>query len=189
MATTTQNDKIFDFIIRPIMVSMMNIQIFSFFVAMSAKMGVIRKSNFSISSNSVLKIAVFFSSWLTFITTQQRTKFFFKEFSSRFCERKIFSTIFASTCYLTLSSNRFKSTFFRTANCFCFRKSNSWNAEGFTTNLTNKISLLFLKIYRTVPRTKKIFIFFCFPELCFENFITKITIGFHIRQYNTQMVY
>ncbi len=188
MATFTKNLKIFDFIIKPIMVYMMNIQSFIRFFANRTFVRVKRECKFSITSLSMFKRAVIFKSILRFIATNDRTKLFFKEFCSRFRKCKKFTTQFTISRHLRSKFHRLITTFFRTIKCFRFTNSMDWNRKHFSTEITRNNSLFFLEVGTTFKRAKKIFSIFEFVRLNFKKFITKRAIYFHIQHDSTQEV-
>lgn len=169
------------------MIFMMYIHVFLYFIAESTFFRKIRVSNFSISSYSMFIITVLFSSWLRFITTNERTKFFFRIFCSRFWKTKIFSAKFALPSDLRIKLDSFISAFCRTTNCFTFRQSENCNRK-FIATMTSQFNLFFLKLSSTFKRTKKIFIFFCLPKLSLKNFMTKSAIDFHMQHDDTREV-
>lgn len=187
MATATQNNQIGNIIIKTVIVLMMHIHVFFCFFAESTVIWKFRKSNLSISSLSMFKLTVFNCSWLRFITTDNRTEFFFKVFCSRFWKTKILSTTLTLSCKLRLKLNSFISAFRRATNCFAFRKAQNRDRKFIATN-TSQFDLFFLKFSAAIKRTKEIFISFCLPQLCFKMFITKRAVDFHIQHDNTQEV-
>jgi len=184
MATSAQNRKVGDFIVRPIMVDMMNIHMLFSFFAETTDIRKILKSYFSISSFSMYKLTIFSSTRLRFITAFQRTKNLFKVFCSGFAERKIISAIFTLASNRTQSSSSFKRTFSRTTYNFCFRKSKSWNLKRFFTNTAYESRFLLSKISMTLKRTKKVFMPFDSPGLNSHDFFTRSAVYFHIQNYN-----
>ena len=186
VAATAQNNQIGNIIIRSIMVYMMNIQNFRF-VANSTEIRKLRESIFSISSYPSQKLTILFCSRLRFITTRNRTKLFLKEFSSRFWETKIITAALTLSSDLRLKFYGLISAFTRTTNCFISRDSQDRYRKFFAT-YTNQFNLFLFKFIAALQRTKKIFIFFCLPKLCFKSFFTKRTSSFHIRHHHTQEV-
>ena len=176
MATYTKNAKIFEFVIFPIMVNMMNFQVF--FVFFSAKIAfsqIMTKSYFAIFCFMFIS-----SSFLT-ITTVKRAIFFIKVFCLRFWKGKIFTTNFTSTSHGKHSTNSFVRTFRRTSRGLIFLN-DLWSSEKLlSTFRTNYRNFNGSKFVLTFFGAKKIFILFDLPKLCFNLNAALAAINFHIQ--------
>ena len=183
MTTYTKNTKIFEFIVFPILVYMMNFQIFFFFL--TAKIAFFRqvtKSYFAIFCLMCIS-----TSFLT-ITTIKRTIFFFEMFCSRFWKSKFLSANFTISSYRKHQTNSFMRTLCRTTSSLILFKDFRGAKEFFFTNRASYFNFFSPKLILTFLGTKKILMFFYFPLLCFEKYIAERAFDFHIRHNSTQEV-
>jgi len=175
MATFAKNAKIFDVIIFPVMVNMVNIQ---FLVFLSAKIALFRevtKSYFAVFCH------VFIPSCFLAITTVKRAVLFFKVFCSRFWKSKFFSTNFTSTSHREHFAYSFCRTFCRATRCLISFNSFRCAEKFSSTYRTVQANFFSLKSVLTVHRTKEVFRLFCFPKGCFKLFRAMTTFNFHIQ--------
>lgn len=180
MATNTKNAKIFDVIIFPIMVNMMNLQIFfSFFFAKVAFFRILSKSYLAIFC--LVRISSCFST----ITAINRAILFFKMFCSRPGKSKFFSTNFADTSHGKHLTNCFVRACWRTSNCVVTFNDFRSAKKSFSANSTDYRNFNSTKFIFTLARAKKIFMFFDLPELRFNFNATLAAIDFHIQPCNT----
>ena len=182
MTRNTENAKICNVIILPILVNMMYLQFFRGFTTKIAFVREFTQSHFSI----------FFlfcnSSSFTTIAAIGRTIFFFKVFCSRFWKGKFLSTNFTIASHGKHLANRFMCTFLRTTSgLICFKDFRSAK-KFFSAYRTNNRNLFCLMSEFAVLGAKKIFMFLCLPKLCFKLFRTMSTVDFHIRHDITRKV-
>lgn len=185
MAAATQNSKIGNIVVRPIVVYMMYIHALFCFVADKASVRKLRKGILPIPTFSVFKLTVIGASRLIFITAKYRAVFFLRVLSSRLWKKEKLAAKFTITRYLRLTTNRFVPAFFRAANCFGFRKTPFRNGEIRSAGSALNRDFVFFKLCVTMPRTENILSRFKLVRLYFKRNFAVRTISFHMQEYGS----
>lgn len=188
MASITQNSKVREFIIRSIMIFMMNYQSLFCLFAKETKSWIFFVSKFSVGTYSSFISRRILSCWPIFITTCDRTVFFFRMSNSGGFKGKIFIAKFALSSNKVTQFHHFVSTFWRTTYSFRSFYSMGHNLKRFLTSRTIKRNFFYFERICTNPTAKKILTSFNLVGVNTERFFTKRTFDFHIRYGSSQEV-
>lgn len=183
VATNTENAKILDGIIFPIMVFMMHFQFVRF---ITAKIALIRKC-----TKSYFSVFVFMriTTCFTAITAIKRAIFFFEIFSSRFRKSELFSTNLAFSRHGKQLANRFFRAGNRTTSGLPFCKL-FWSYHKIVTAYgADFLDSFSLKSVVAKSRAKRVLMFFDFTGFLVKRSFTEMTKDFHIQHDRPQATY